>query len=188
MMKLYKRAYYKLLDIRRKANFFFRRLRYKFHPDIHIGRNVEIGRNVKIEILFGGEINIGNNTEILDGCRIWSYGGNIKIGNNCSINPYTVIYGNGGATIGNDVLIAAHSMIVPANHIYSNPETPIRKQGMSEKGIIIENDVWISHGCTIIDGVCIGMGSIIGAGSVVNRNVPANTVFAGIPAQQIKKR
>jgi len=79
-------------------------------------------------------------------------------------------------------------MIVPANHIYSNPKMLIRKQGMSEKGIIIENDVWISHGCTIIDGVKIGEGAVIGAGSVVNNSVPAYTVFAGIPAKKIKSR
>ena len=120
MKNIYSRFYFKCLDIVRKLRFTMRRLKYKSHPSITIGKNFKIGMNVRIEILFGGKITIGDNTEILDGCRLWTYGGEINIGNNCSINPYAVIYGNGGCNIGNDVLIAAHSMIVPANHIFDD--------------------------------------------------------------------
>lgn len=188
MKKIYRQIYYKYLDFLRKFSFVYQRVRYYFHPNIHLGKNVRLSKNVKLEILFGGQINIGDNTEIMDGCRIWTYGGSIFIGKNCSINPYTVIYGHGGTRIGDNVLIAGHCMIVPSNHIFDNPEELIRKQGLTEKGIKIESDVWIAHGCSILDNVTIKKGAIIAAGSVVNKSVSSYTINAGVPVREIKKR
>ena len=54
--------------------------------------------------------------------------------------------------------------------------------------MIIEDGVWIGSGSIILDCVTIGMNSIIAAGSVVNKNVPPNTIFGGIPAKLIKTR
>lgn len=187
MSKLYRRFYFKYLDIIRKARFEYRRLRYYFHPNVHLGKKVLLGKNVRLDILFGGKITIGDNTEILDGCRIWTYGGEISIGNNCSINPYTIIYGHGGTKIGNDVLIAGHNMIVPSNHIFNDTNKLIREQGLTELGIVIEDNVWIAHGCTILDNVTIESGAVIAAGSVVNKSINRNTVNAGAPAREIKK-
>ena len=140
------------------------------------------------EIRDGGKIFIGKNSQILDGVLILTYGGTIDIGENCNINPYTIIYGHGGTKIGNNVLIAGHCMIIPNNHIFSDKNIPISKQGCIAKGITIEDDVWIGHGCSILDGVTIGKGSIIAAGSVVSKSVEAYSVVAGVPAKKIKER
>lgn len=188
MNAFYKRLYFKYLDVLLKLGFALRRFKYFFHPRIHIGKNVRIWRNVKIEILYGGEIWIGDNTEILDGVRIWTYGKTIRIGHNCSINPYTVIYGHGNTIIGNNVLIAAHTMIVPSNHIFKETDVPIKDQGLTELGIQIEDDVWIAHGCTILDNVKIAHGSVIGAGSVLASSTEPNGIYVGSPAKRIKNR
>ena len=117
-----------------------------------------------------------------------TYGGNITIGDFCSINPYTILYGHGNLSIGNNVLIAAHCVIIPANHIFSDLDSPINSQGLTTKGIIIEDDVWIGAGCRILDGVTVGKGSIIAAGAVVNKDVEPYTIVGGVPAKIIKKR
>mgnify|MGYP006262473771 CR=1 FL=1 len=54
--------------------------------------------------------------------------------------------------------------------------------------VIIENDVWIGEGCTIMSGIRIGSGSIVAAKSVVTKDVPASTIVAGSPAKFIKER
>lgn len=156
--------------------------------NINIHKTVSLSANVILDNKFGGEINIGKNCELLNGVMLMTYGGNITIGNNCSINPYTILYGHGNLSIGNDVLIAGHCLIIPANHKFEDLEILIRKQGLYTKGIVIENNVWIGAGCRILDGITIGEGSIIAAGAVVNKDVAPFTVVGGIPAKFIKLR
>ncbi|GAB4234882.1 MAG: hypothetical protein Tsb0034_08780 [Ekhidna sp.] len=155
--------------------------------NIRLGKNISVYKNAKIQVRHGGSIEIGDNTEILDGVLILTYGGNIKIGSRCSINPYSIIYGHGGTIIGDDVLIAGHCMIIPNNHNFDKKGININQQGMTSKGIVIEKNVWIGHGCTILDGVTIGSGSVIAAGSVVKEDVSASCLVAGVPAKVIKE-
>lgn len=60
----------------------------------------------------------------------------------------------------------------------------IRKKGQ----IIIQNDVWIGRGATILSGVTIHNGSVIGAESVVAKDVPPYSIVVGNPARVIKYR
>lgn len=171
-----------------KLNHTYAFQKIKLNKNIHLGINVKISSTAKIETRYGGKIKIGNGTEILDGVLILTYGGNIEIGDNCSINPYTIIYGHGGTSIGNDNLIAGHCMIVPNNHIIENINIPIRLQGNTQKGVTIDNNVWIGHGCSILDGSNIANGVVVAAGSVVKGNIEENTVIAGVPAKILRKR
>lgn len=137
----------------------------------------------------GGNIFIGKNTFIYKEAILMTYGGKIIIGDNVGINPYTIIYGMGkGVRIGNNVMIAAQSIIIPANHNAQSTSIPMNSQGISSKGIVIEDDVWIGAGVKILDGVNIGKGSIIGAGAIVTKNIPPYSIAVGIPAKIIKKR
>lgn len=65
-----------------------------------------------------------------------------------------------------------------------------KKTGYSNtKGpIIIEDDVWIGYGVTILSGVNIKKGAVIAAGSVVTKDVEAYSIVGGNPAKLIKYR
>lgn len=99
-----------------------------------------------------------------------------------------MLYGAGGLKIGNGVRIAALSTIVPANHIYEDRDRFIYKQGLSKKGISIENDVWIGSGVRVLDGVTIKKGCVIGANSVVSKTTEEFGIYVGVPAKLIKYR
>jgi acetyltransferase-like isoleucine patch superfamily enzyme len=105
-----------------------------------------------------------------------------------SINPYTVIYGHGGLRIGNNTRIAAHCIIVAANHRFEERSRPIREQGLTCKGIVVGEDVWVGSGVRILDGVEIEEGAIIAAGAVVTKKVDAFSIVAGVPAKRIGVR
>jgi acetyltransferase-like isoleucine patch superfamily enzyme len=61
-------------------------------------------------------------------------------------------------------------------------------KGVTRQGIVIEDDCWLGHGVTVLDGVTIGKGSVIGAGSVVNKDIPPYSVAVGAPVRVIKSR
>ena len=133
-------------------------------------------------------IKVGEKTSVGHGVCLLTYGGSIEIGSDCDINPYTIICGHGkGTKIGNKVLIAPQCMIIPNNHIFKNPNIPIADQGNHSKGIVIEDDVWIGHGCSILDGVKIGKGAIIGAGSVVRRDVDTYEIYTMSEDKKFRK-
>lgn len=141
-----------------------------------------------IQIRGGGSIVIGRNCEIHDYAMIVTYGGDIRMGDSCSLNPFAIVYGHGGVKIGNGVRIAAHSVIIPANHRIDAGDTPLVSSGLAAIGINIDEDVWIGAGCHILDGVSIGAGAVIGAGSVVTRSVENRTIVAGVPARFLRRR
>ena len=174
-------------------DFISRRLRFALRKIATFGSDVKFSRfsDIKFSASLnakGGKIIIGRNTLIDEGVILRAYGGLICIGDNCSVNPYCILYGEGGLKIGNGVRIGAHTAIVTANHIFSDPGKFIYLQGMSKKGVIIEDDVWIGAGVRIVDGVTISMGTVIGAGSVVTKSTKSYSVVAGVPAKVISFR
>lgn len=154
---------------------------------VYLGKDILIADSVILDATIG-KITIGDYTSILPYALLLTYGGEISIGSHCSVNPFCVLYGMGGLKIGNNVRIAAQTVIVPANHNFNDADVPIRLQGSEQKGVVIEDDVWIGAGAKILDGVVIGQGCVVAAGAVVNKDVPSYAVVAGVPAHIIRWR
>ncbi len=111
------------------------------------------------------------------------YGQNISLGKNVFINSGCCFQDQGGIEIGNNVLIGQQVVLATLNHDL----IPIKRANMQPSPIKIGNDVWIGAHATILPGVTIGDGAVIAAGAVVTKDVPKNTVVAGVPAKVIKK-
>ena len=135
-----------------------------------------------------GRIVLGQKCSVRRGSILQTYGGRIEIGDNVSINPYTLISGYGGVSIGSQTRIASHVSIIASNHIFCDPQTPIMHQGCDGKGISIGNDVWVGTGARILDGIRINDGAVIGAGAVVTKDVPPRTVVVGVPSRKVSER
>jgi len=158
------------------------------------GQKIRIGRGTSVEfgaILRchrGGSITIGNRCHIHKGAQILSYGGDIIIGDKFTLNPYAILYGHGGLQIGDNVLIAAHTVIIPANHVFERADIPIKAQGLTKEGIRIGSDVWLGNGVSVLDGVTIGDGSVIGAGAVLTKSTSPYGLYVGVPARRVRDR
>jgi acetyltransferase-like isoleucine patch superfamily enzyme len=156
-------------------------------------RQLELSRDVRIDprafIGRGGPVRFGESTIVRAGTMLLPSGGSIVVGARTSLNQYIVINGEGGVTIGDDVMIAAFCSIFAANHKIDRIDIPMRQQGMITKGgIVIENDVWLGTHCVILDGVRIGTGSVIAAGAVVSKDVEPYSIIGGVPAKVIGTR
>ena len=110
-------------------------------------------------------------------------GKNIVVGKNVFINSCCKFQDQGGIEIGNGVLIGHNVTLATLNH----DERPEFRQNIYPKPIKIGDNVWIGSNATILQGVTIENGAIIGANAVVTKDVPENTIVAGVPARVIKE-
>ena len=110
-------------------------------------------------------------------------GVDIRVGNNVFINQNCTFYDLGGIDIADDVMIGPNVSVITSGHPI---EPSQRHNGVVAKPIVIERNVWIAAGATIIGGVTIGENSVVAAGSVVTRDVPPNTLVGGNPARVIR--
>jgi acetyltransferase-like isoleucine patch superfamily enzyme len=155
---------------------------------IRIGEGVRFLRGAVVLADEVGEITIGPNSTICRYAIVQSVGGAVQIGARSCVGDFCNLYGQGGLTIGNDVMISFGVRIIPNSHTFSDPERTISAQKCTAKGIRIGDGVWIGANAVILDGVEVGNGAIIGAGAVVNRSVDTGAIVAGVPARTLRYR
>ena len=179
---------YCLPTLRRVIRSFLLRLRFphvSFEPDIRIGRHVVLRPH---DDSMAGAICVGRGCEIQDGARLETWGGSIELKQNTFVGPYVVIYGHGGVLIGNGCLISMHCKILSSNHTIPPVGIPIRSTPDVLNPTVIEDDVWLGAGATVLAGVRLHQGAIIGAGAVVTHDIPDNAIAVGVPARVIRYR
>jgi acetyltransferase-like isoleucine patch superfamily enzyme len=111
-----------------------------------------------------------------------NFGRFIKLGKNIFINHACSFLDIGGITIEDDVQIGPRVNLTSENH----PLDPADRKTLLLQTIVIKRNAWIGAGATILPGVTVGENAIVAAGAVVSRDVPPNTVVAGVPAKVVK--
>ena len=121
------------------------------------------------------------------------YGVNIYVGKECFVNYNCVFLDVSPITLGNGVWLGANVTLATPNHPFIaeerlNADYPDGRHDLEYSApITIKDGCWICSGATICGGVTIGENSIVAAGAVVTKNVPANSMVAGVPAKVIRK-
>lgn len=140
-----------------------------------------LSQKTLLQIEFKGNNTVGEFT-IIQGS------GRIVFGENSYCASHCVFGVNKEILIGKNVMIANAVSIRDTDHIFEDINLPMIHQGMISNSVVIEDDVWIGHGTTILKGVRIGKGSIIAAGAVVTKDVAPYSIVGGIPAKLIRNR
>ena len=110
------------------------------------------------------------------------FGKNITIGDRVFINSDCKFQDQGGIIIDEGALIGHGVVLATLNHDFD----PAKRQQLHPAPIHIGKGVWIGANATVTAGVTIGDNAIIAAGAVVNKDVPANAIYGGVPAKFIK--
>ncbi|MHB8346290.1 MAG: sugar O-acetyltransferase [Acidiferrobacterales bacterium] len=110
-------------------------------------------------------------------------GDEIRIGQNVFVNQNCTFYDLGGLDIADDVMIGPNVSLITSGH----PLEPSQRRAATiGKPIVIERNVWIAAGATIVGGVTVGENSVVAAGSVVTKDIPPGTFVGGNPARVIR--
>lgn len=109
----------------------------------------------------------------LDICSYHSPNEGLIIGNYCSIGPMTQF-----------ILGGEHNIHTFSTYPFKKKIIGVQYEESFSKGpIVIEDDVWIGQGCTIMSGVHLAKGTIVGAKSVVTKSTAPYSIVCGAPAQ-----
>lgn len=136
------------------------------------------GNNVRIERLcdFRGIENIylKNDIYLASGTKILSTKAKVYIGNHVMFGPDVKI------------ITGDHRIDIPGKFMKEIREE--EKLPENDQDVIIEDDVWIGAGATILKEVTISRGSVVASGAVVLKDVPPYYIVGGIPAKILKRR
>jgi acetyltransferase-like isoleucine patch superfamily enzyme len=166
-------------------------VRIRFANNLHLGRGVYLDHGAYLHACPSG-IWIGAESFVMKNAILHVYNfrdlpnAGITIGARSLIGEGCILRGQGGISIGNDVYLAPLVQILAVNHVYQDTTRPISQQGITTRGIAIDDGAWIGGGAIILDGVHIGRNAVVGAGAVVTKDVPAFTVVAGNPARLVR--
>jgi acetyltransferase-like isoleucine patch superfamily enzyme len=159
--------------------------------DIRLGSGVYIDHGVYLHGAPGG-LSVGSGSWIMAGCRVHVFNyrnlphAGIHLGSRVFVGEETIMRGQGGIHVGDNVLFGPRVQVLAVDHVFTDTTQPIMQQGITARGIRIEDNCWIGAGAIILDGVTVGRGACIGAGAVVTSSVPPHSLAVGVPARVIR--
>lgn len=174
--------------------FIGRRVKVRHGYQLSAGKNLILEDNVSINALSANGVQLGNDVSIARDSILFctgviaQKGTGIIIGDRTGISARAYLAGQGGITIGNDVIMGPNVQIFSENHAFADLTLTIKEQGVIKQAVNIGNNCWLGAGATILAGVTIGDGCVVAAGSVVNKSFPENSIMGGVPARVIKSR
>ncbi len=147
----------------------------------------------------GKHVVITPDTVIGEGTVIWNFVNlwGCKIGRDCVISSFVEI--GRGVEVGDRCKIEAFVYIPPGVRIedevfigpgvvFTNDRYPVAFGGFKLMRTLVKRGASIGARAVILPGITIGERAVVGAGSVVTKDVPPETVVAGVPARPIGSR
>ena len=112
-----------------------------------------------------------------------AFGKTTRVGKNVFVNFGCTFLDQGGITLEDGVFIGPASKILTEAH----PEHPEIRHTLQTEPVVIRRKAWIGAGAIILPGVTVGENAIVAAGAVVTKDVPDNTIVAGVPAKTLRR-
>ena len=140
------------------------------------------------------EVDLADSTSWGPGCVISAFtkvkiSGPFVMGRRCQISTGCFVgAGEGGLTLGDDVLISPNCVVMTGTYVFDRLDVPLQEQGTVSKATRIGHRVWVGSNSVVLAGAEIGDDVIVSAGSVVTGRVPPRTIVLGNPAKVIFTR
>jgi galactoside O-acetyltransferase len=156
-----------------------------------IGKNVVISD--KASFYNCASIALGDNARIDDFCVLSAGAGGISLGNNVHIAAFSLLVGAGRITLADFSGISSRVSIYSSTDDYSgatmtNPTIPSEFTGVAHADVSLGKHVIVGSGSVILPGAILEEGVAVGALSLVKGHCPAFGIYAGNPAKRVKER
>jgi acetyltransferase-like isoleucine patch superfamily enzyme len=147
-----------------------------------------VAPDVTLEIGKDATVKLGRWSWIGHGTKIRAHEGTVEIGAKTVLGQECTISSFQHVAIGRECIVADRVMLIDFDHGVVEVERPIRLQGIYKRDVAVGNNCWIGYGACILRGVTVGDNCIVGSNSVVTKDVPDDTVVAGMPAKALRRR
>ena len=143
----------------------------------------------KAHVQLSRRIRFGRGTVVKPFAVIQTQTGMIRVGRGCAVSSFDHIStGTKDVVIGDYVRLAPSVTILGGSRNFKKKDELIVRQGSTNTGTTIGNDVLIGANVVVLHGCHIGEGAVVGAGSVVTAEVPRYAIVAGVPARVVGRR
>jgi acetyltransferase-like isoleucine patch superfamily enzyme len=172
---------------------------------IHIGRDVDLGRDLVLAVGAGSTLEIAAGTRFEGWCRIQLEGGVLRLGERVNVRDGCLLKSRSTLTVGDEAVIARlaaihatagvsigaragigeRTSIVDSDH--TDDGRGWRASPLHAEPIAIGDDALLSANCVVLRGARIGPRAVVAAGSVVRAGEhPGGWLVAGNPAEAIR--
>ena len=151
----------------------------------HRGRGAKIYCSVRMDTPPYRRFSLGRGSVVESYSCINNAVGDVLIGDYTRIGLHNTVIGP--VTIGSHVNLAQGVVVTALNHNFADSSLRIDQQGVSTQPVTIGDDVWVGANVVILPGVTVGSHVVVAAGAVVTKDVPSNSLVAGVPAKVIKE-
>jgi acetyltransferase-like isoleucine patch superfamily enzyme len=159
------------------------RLRLARRAGVHAGRDVSVGRGVRVTVAPSAQLVLGDGCRIGERARIVVNKGRVAIGAGAVLGQRCTIVAHAGVTIGAGARLDEGAVIVDFDHVFDDVERPIRAQPLRATPVTIGDGARVGLGASVLRGVSVGARATVGPHAVVTRDVPPDTTVAGVPAR-----
>ena len=142
--------------------------------------------DASVKFIGTGTIILGRGGEIRANSIIEMDKGEIFIGDFSVIGYFSFIQCSGKLTIGNGSLLGPRVTYLTSSHPIN--ELKLQPQPLIRGEIVIGDNVWLGANITIAYNTKINDNSIVGANSFVNKEIPKNEIWGGVPVKKLKDR
>lgn len=149
----------------------------------YIAWSVRSNKWTRVAVGIGAQIHRGTSLH----CNDFRPGKRIVVGPRAFVDQYCFFSAGDLIDVGSDCLIGPGCHLLGAGHAYADPTVAYAAAAVISYGcLVLEPNVWLGAGVTVMGNVRIGFGSVVAAGSLVRESVPPLCMVGGNPARILK--
>jgi putative colanic acid biosynthesis acetyltransferase WcaF len=130
--------------------------------------------------LFGADV--GKRVLIKPGVHV-KYPWRLRVGDNCWLGERCWIDNMEDVTLGDNVVVSQGAYLCTGNHDWSDPG-----MGLTPQPIVVEDGAWIGAFARVAPGRRVGRESILVLGAVALTDTEPYGIYAGNPAEFVRRR